>query len=165
MTELPGIPEIMAQRYPILLIDKILEVNGNEVRALKNITYNEPCYASMAREMRAGAFAYPCSLIIESFAQSAGVLLGRVWTRTSDSDGFVIMFGTIGNFRFLGEAFPGDILEHVARLDRQTDDMAIISGTVHCGGVLIATVERIIAVLRPVAAGRSKENTIQAATP
>ncbi|HKP94805.1 MAG TPA: beta-hydroxyacyl-ACP dehydratase [Fibrobacteria bacterium] len=145
------IPGFMAQRYPILLIDRIDRADDAEVRARKNITYNEPCYADMAGETRAEAFAYPCSLIIESFSQSVGVLLQKAWAQSARSPDHVVMFGSIGGFRFLGEAFPGDVLEHAARLDRRTEDTAIISGEVRCGGRILATVERIIAVVRPVA--------------
>jgi 3-hydroxyacyl-[acyl-carrier-protein] dehydratase len=150
MIERLAIPEIMAQRFPILLIDRILEVDAARVLAIKNITYNEPCYEHMTAESRAEAFAYPCSLIIESFSQSVGVLLRRAWPQASGS-GHVIMFGSIGRFRFLGEAFPGDVLEHDARIDRLTGDTAILCGEVRRGGAVLATVERIIAVIRPIA--------------
>jgi 3-hydroxyacyl-[acyl-carrier-protein] dehydratase len=144
----PDIPAIMAQRYPILLIDRIDQADGTVVRARKNLTFNEPCYADMGVASRTADFAYPCSLIIESFSQSVGVLLRKAWAGLANSPDHVVMFGSIGDFRFLGEAFPGDVLEHVARLDKQTGDSAVISGEVRCGGRVIATVERIIAVVR-----------------
>src|SRR5665213_1372723 len=61
----------LPHRYPFLLVDRVLEcVRGQSIRALKNITFNEPFFT--------GHFPHrpvmPGVIIIEALAQVAGLL-------------------------------------------------------------------------------------------
>ena len=38
------IRELLPHRYPFLLVDKIIEIGGNYIVVIKNITTNEPCF-------------------------------------------------------------------------------------------------------------------------
>ncbi len=68
------IQEVMRRlphRYPFLLVDRVLEcVSGQSIRALKNVTVNEPFFP--------GHFPHrpvlPGVIILEALAQTAGIL-------------------------------------------------------------------------------------------
>lgn len=60
-----------------------------------------------------------------------------------------MLFGSASHCRFEGEAFPGDSLEHRARLERAFTDAAIFSGEVWAGDRRIASVGRMVLAIRP----------------
>ena len=42
MIDIQGIREALPHRYPMLLVDRVLEVSEDEITAIKNVTINEP---------------------------------------------------------------------------------------------------------------------------
>src|SRR5215467_13385338 len=69
--DMQAILERLPHRYPFLLVDRVLECKpGESIRALKNVTYNEPFFT--------GHFPHrpvmPGVIIIEALAQAAGIL-------------------------------------------------------------------------------------------
>lgn len=96
----------LPHRYPFLLIDRVLElVHGERIRALKNITVNEPFFPGHfpSRPVMPGV------LIIEAMAQAAGIL-------TFESEGVIpkaddrFYFVGIDKARFRKPVEPGDQL-------------------------------------------------------
>ena len=96
----------LPHRYPFLLIDRVLElVHGERIRALKNITVNEPFFPGHfpSRPVMPGV------LIIEAMAQAAGIL-------TFESEGVIpkaddrFNFVGIDKARFRKPVEPGDQL-------------------------------------------------------
>jgi 3-hydroxyacyl-[acyl-carrier-protein] dehydratase len=134
----------------MLLIDRVSEVEeGRKVVAIKNITCNEPCYAELADGSGTELHAYPASLMVESFSQSAGILLFDLWKTKQHAEENIIMFGSMANVTFHRDVGPGDTLQHHVWLDFGAEDSAIISGKVMVGEEEVMSVERIAAVLRP----------------
>jgi 3-hydroxymyristoyl/3-hydroxydecanoyl-(acyl carrier protein) dehydratase len=138
---------ILPQRYPLLLVDQVLEWQpGSFIRAIKAITASEPCFAEVPE---GGRHEYPRSLIIESLGQSAALL----WLAdhpVTPADGRVLMFAGARDIRFEGSAHPGDVLRHDVRLDGVVADTAFASGQTWAGGRRIATVSAMIATRRPI---------------
>ena len=66
-----AITTIMPHRYPMLLVDKILELTDDRVVGLKSVTVNEPFFVGHFPEHP----IMPAVLIIEAMAQTGGVLL------------------------------------------------------------------------------------------
>src|SRR5436190_21112447 len=69
--DIQAILERLPHRYPFLLVDRVLECRpGESIRALKNVTYNEPYFQGHfpARPVMPGV------IIIEALAQAAGLL-------------------------------------------------------------------------------------------
>ncbi len=62
--------DILPHRYPFLLIDKIIDLNENEVVGVKNVTINEPFFQGHFP----GNPVMPGVLQIEAMAQTGGVL-------------------------------------------------------------------------------------------
>ena len=101
MIDVRGIMEILPHRYPFLLVDRVLEVNETSIRAIKNVTYNEPFFQGHFP----GHPVMPGVLIVEAMAQAGGaLLLGRVEDRANK----LIFFTGIDNCRFRKPVVPGD---------------------------------------------------------
>ena len=64
--------KLLPHRYPFLLVDKIIEINGDESAiGIKNVTMNEPHFTGHFPEFP----VMPGVLIIEAMAQTGGMLL------------------------------------------------------------------------------------------
>ncbi len=101
MIDVREIMEILPHRYPFLLIDRILEIKETSIRAIKNVTYNEPFFQGHFP----GHPVMPGVLIVEAMAQAGGaLLLGKVEDRANK----LIFFTGIDNCRFRKPVIPGD---------------------------------------------------------
>src|SRR5260221_14348497 len=69
--DIQAIREILPHRYPMLLVDRIEELEADRIVGLKNVTINEPFFAGHFPEYP----VMPGVLIIEAMAQVAGVLV------------------------------------------------------------------------------------------
>jgi 3-hydroxyacyl-[acyl-carrier-protein] dehydratase len=96
----------LPHRYPILLVDRVLEIEkGKTIRALKNISINEPFFN--------GHFPHrpvmPGVLMLEALAQAAALLAFDTLGVTPD-DKTVYYFAGIDGARFKRPVEPGDQL-------------------------------------------------------
>lgn len=94
----------LPHRYPMLLVDRIIEIHGRErIVGIKNVTFNEPFFQGHFP----GHPVMPGVLIIEALAQAGGVLLmGSV----DDPETKVVYFMTLDNVKFRRPVIPGDQL-------------------------------------------------------
>ncbi|AKH70277.1 3-hydroxyacyl-(acyl-carrier-protein) dehydratase [Spongiibacter sp. IMCC21906] len=100
------VKEYLPQRYPFLLVDKVIELNlGESVVAVKNVTGNEPHFNGHFPSLP----IMPGVLIIEAMAQAAGIL-GFKTLDKKPSDGSIYMFAGVDNARFKRQVVPGDQL-------------------------------------------------------
>lgn len=111
----------LPHRYPFLLIDRVLECKeGESLRAIKNVTYNEPYFQ--------GHFPHrpvmPGVLILEALAQATGILAFKTRAEEGGPDerpkDEVYLFVSMDNVRFRRQVVPGDKLTlHVKLLRRK----------------------------------------------
>jgi 3-hydroxyacyl-[acyl-carrier-protein] dehydratase len=104
----------LPHRYPFLLVDRVLECKGGEtIRAIKNVTYNEPFFT--------GHFPHrpvmPGVMIIEALAQTAGIL-AFVTANVIPDENTKFYFVGIDRARFRKPVEPGDQLILTAKLER-----------------------------------------------
>jgi len=126
-----AICEVLAHRYPMLLVDAVKEIHpGREIRTVKAITRNEPWY-------RDGEGAYPPVLLVESWAQSAGVLEG------TPGDDRTMLLGALTGVEFHRPVFPGDVLENHVKLATTVGPMAVFTGSSSVAGQRVLTVSRL----------------------
>jgi 3-hydroxyacyl-[acyl-carrier-protein] dehydratase len=141
---------ILPHRHPMLLVDGVRSLEpGSRIVAVKCVTGSEPCYAHLADDGAEQSYAYPRSLVVESFGQAASIIYCSRRRQEGDVPDQVMLFGSASRCRFEGNVFPGETMEHRARLDRSLSDAAIFSGEVWVGSRRIAEVAQIIVVLRP----------------
>ena len=96
--------KILPHRYPLLLIDRVLELKRRErIVAIKNVTINEPFFNGHFP----GLPIMPGVLVVEAIAQAGGALL---LTEVEDRADKVILFTGIERARFRRPVSPGDQL-------------------------------------------------------
>ena len=108
------IMERLPHRYPLLLVDRVLECRpGESIRALKNVTYNEPFFPGHfpARPVMPGV------MIIEALAQVTGILTFVTSGIIPDADTRFYFVG-IDKARFRRPVEPGDQLLLNAQFER-----------------------------------------------
>ena len=108
--------EMLPHRYPFLLVDRVLDIeiiDGKRIRALKNVTFNEPFFT--------GHFPHrpvmPGVMMLEALAQAAALLSFETQGIKSDSNS-VYYFVGIDNARFKRPVEPGDQLILDVTLER-----------------------------------------------
>ena len=101
MKNIQDILEVMPHRYPILLIDRVLEMSEKTIRAVKNVTFNEPHFMGHFP----GHPVMPGVLLVEAMAQAGGFLL---LSQIEDREGKLIYFTGIDKCRFRRPVVPGD---------------------------------------------------------
>ena len=114
MLDIHHILKQLPHRFPILLVDRVLEIeNGKTIKTLKNVTINEPFFT--------GHFPHrpvmPGVLMLEALAQSAA-LLSFATLDASPSDNTIYYFAGIDSARFKKPVEPGDQLIMDVALDR-----------------------------------------------
>jgi 3-hydroxyacyl-[acyl-carrier-protein] dehydratase len=96
--------KILPHRYPILLIDRVLELKRKErIVAIKNVSINEPFFNGHFP----GLPIMPGVLIVEAIAQAGGALL---LTEMEDRTGKLMVFTGIERAKFRRPVSPGDQL-------------------------------------------------------
>jgi len=108
--DIGAVLRLLPHRYPFLLVDRVLEcVPGKSVRALKNVTINEPFFQGHFP----GFPIMPGVLMVEAMAQAGGALL---LTEISDRDSKLMVFTGIERARFRRPVTPGDQLRIVVEV-------------------------------------------------
>jgi UDP-3-O-[3-hydroxymyristoyl] N-acetylglucosamine deacetylase/3-hydroxyacyl-[acyl-carrier-protein] dehydratase len=108
--DIHSILQILPHRYPFLLVDKILELEpGKTVKALKNVTYNEPFFQGHFP----GQPVMPGVLLLEAMAQASGFL---VLNTIPNPETKLMYFTGINKSRFKKVVIPGDQLIFEAEL-------------------------------------------------
>lgn len=104
----------LPHRYPILLVDRVLELEKHQrIKALKNVSINEPYFMGHfpARPVMPGV------LMLEALAQTAA-LLSFESIGEEPGDDTVVYFVGIDGARFKRPVEPGDQLILEAQIDR-----------------------------------------------
>lgn len=145
MMDIHQILEKLPHRYPILLVDRVLELEkGKQIKALKNVSINEPFFT--------GHFPHrpvmPGVLMLEALAQASAILILET-TGVQVDDKSVYYFVGIDGARFKRPVEPGDQLMLHAEIDRNRGGIfkfkarATVDGVVAVEADLMCTVRRI----------------------
>ena len=104
MINIEEIMKCLPHRYPMLLVDRILEIeDGKRIVGLKNVSANEQFFQGHFP----GAPVMPGVLIIEALAQCGAVLFLR---DLPDREKKLFLFGGVDKARFRRPVVPGDQL-------------------------------------------------------
>jgi 3-hydroxyacyl-[acyl-carrier-protein] dehydratase len=142
--DIKQILQLMPHRYPILLVDRVLELEpGVRIAAIKNVSVNEPHFQGHFP----GHPVMPGVLIIEALAQAAAVLT-YVTMKTSYPEGTLFLFAGIDGARFKRPVEPGDQLRLEATMDRVKRGVgkftcrALVDGEVACEAELMCALHK-----------------------
>jgi len=130
----------LPHRYPLLLVDRVLELHSGEtIRALKNVTFNEPFFSGHFPQRP----VMPGVLIIEALAQSAGILT-FVTAGVIPNDDTKFYFVGIDKARFRKPVTPGDQLILTARLERNLKGIWRFSAAAYVGSDEVASADMML---------------------
>ncbi|MBN1425758.1 bifunctional UDP-3-O-[3-hydroxymyristoyl] N-acetylglucosamine deacetylase/3-hydroxyacyl-ACP dehydratase [Candidatus Fermentibacteria bacterium] len=132
--------KIMPHRYPFLLVDRILEIEGRKrIVGLKNVTINEPYFQGHFP----GVPVMPGVLIIEAMAQVGGLLL---LSSLEDYENKMVFFTGIDRARFRKPVRPGDQIRFEVEMLRFGGSTAKMAARGFVEGRLIAEAELMCSV-------------------
>lgn len=146
MMDIHQILKQLPHRYPILLVDRVLELEkGKRIKALKNVTINEPFFT--------GHFPHrpvmPGVLMLEAMAQAAALLAFDTVGVTPD-DKTVYYFAGIDGARFKRPVEPGDQLVMDVTLDRMKAGIFKFKGVTRVGADIACEAE-LMCTMRTIA--------------
>lgn len=146
MMDIHQILKQLPHRYPILLVDRVLELDkGKSIKALKNVTINEPFFV--------GHFPHrpvmPGVLMLEAMAQAAALLSFDTMGVTPD-DKTVYYFAGIDGARFKRPVGPGDQLIMDVSLERAKAGIFKFKGVSRVGDQVACEAE-LMCTMRTVA--------------
>jgi len=99
------IMQILPHRYPLLLVDRILEIEpGKRIVGLKNVSINEPYFQGHFP----GFPLMPGVYILEALAQVGGILM--IKSLNLEVGKYAVVFAGIDDARFKRPVYPGDQL-------------------------------------------------------
>jgi 3-hydroxyacyl-[acyl-carrier-protein] dehydratase len=136
-----AIERILLHRYPFLLVDRVIECRkGESIRAIKNVTVNEPFFP--------GHFPHrpvmPGVMIIEALAQAAG-LLAFITADVVPDESTRFYFVGIDKARFRKPVEPGDQLILTAKLERAIRGIWKFSTFAYVGEDEVTSAEMMLA--------------------
>lgn len=145
MIYIEEIKKYLPQRYPFLMIDRVIEVEpGVSVTAIKNVSVNEPHFNG---HFPAEA-VMPGVLMIEAMAQAAGVL-GLVSNDGHNPDEHRYLLCGVNNTRFRRKVVPGDQLTIKAKLITTKRNIlkfqceATVDGELACSTDLMVAAQKV----------------------
>lgn len=136
--ETRDILKILPHRYPMLLVDRVIECDDKEtIVAIKNLTINEPFFQGHFP----GDPIMPGVLQLEAMAQVGGLLVNRLFKK----EGVIAYFLAIDNARFRRPCIPGDQLRIEVKLLKVRMKMIRMAGTVTVNGEVASESELMFA--------------------
>ena len=136
------IRELLPHRYPFLLVDKIIEIGGNYIVGVKNITSNEPFFTGHFPQEP----VMPGVLQVEAMAQTGGLL---VLNSVDEPERYSTYFMKIDGVKFRQKVVPGDTLilrlELLAPIRRGISTM---KGYVFVGDKLVSEAEFMAQIVK-----------------
>lgn len=140
--DIPQILKKLPHRYPMLLIDKIIELTDNHVVGIKSVTFNEEFFQGHFP----GNPVMPGVLQIEALAQTGGIL---AMNNISDPENYDTYFLKIDKVRFKQVVRPGDTLilklELLSPIRRGICEM---KATAYVGNKLATEAELVAQIIR-----------------
>lgn len=148
MAGLTDITARLAYRNPMLLIDRVLDVQpGARLIAIKAVTASEPWFRLPSPP--ASAVELPPVLMMESLCQAAGLLAAWDDPRPTVACGDVMLLGSLSDVRLQGSVEPGSVMRHDVRMRRDLGDAYVFSGTSTVDGRIVLEVGQMVMAIRP----------------
>lgn len=139
--DIHSILQRLPHRFPFLLVDRVLELRaGKSIRALKNVTYNEPFFEGHFP----GWPLMPGVMIIEALAQATGILCFMSANVIPDEQTRFYFVG-IDKARFRKPVAPGDQLLLTSQVERSFKGIWRFSALARVGDEEVAHAHLMVA--------------------
>ncbi|MFE3575517.1 3-hydroxyacyl-ACP dehydratase FabZ [Lysinibacillus sp. NPDC059133] len=128
------IMQLIPQRYPMLMLDKVIELNEEKIIAIKNISGNDPIFIGHFPNFK----IYPGVLLTESIAQASIILFNQFKnSNDSETNKTPVLYHT--NIKFKKVVVPGDQLFIHVNLRKKVLESAIVDGTIYVNDEIVAS--------------------------
>ena len=136
------IRQLLPHRYPMLLVDKIIEKGDNYIVGVTNITANEPFFPGHFPEEP----VLPGVLQIEAMAQTGGLL---VLSTVDDPERYSTYFMKIDNVKFRQKVVPGDtLIFHLSFMTELRRGCAVMKGYAFVGERIVSECEFMAQIIK-----------------
>ena len=131
------IMNLLPHRYPLLLVDKILEFEeGKSIICIKNVSFNEPFFNGHFP----GYPVMPGVLILEALAQASGLLVFKTPSLCPPNESLYLFVG-IDKARFKQPVVPGDQIELKVEMKKSKRGFAVFNATATVDNEVAASAE------------------------
>jgi len=139
MFDITQIQEILPHRYPLLLVDRVTDMDaGKTINAYKNISISEPAFQGHFP----GHPIYPGVMILEGMAQAGGILaLKSSGLSDEELKNKVIYFMSIDKAKFRTPVRPGDRLDYEIEVLKLRKNLIVLQGKALVDGKVAAEAE------------------------
>jgi 3-hydroxyacyl-[acyl-carrier-protein] dehydratase len=120
--------ELLPHRYPFLLVDRVVSIAGDVLRAYKNVSFNEPFFQGHFP----GNPVMPGVLILEAMAQAAGLL--ALHTMKLEPGRHLILFASADQVKWRRPVVPGDRLDLEVEAVKKRGTLWVVKGTAAVAG-------------------------------
>lgn len=136
------IRELLPHRYPMLMVDKVIEMGEKHIVGIKNVTANEPFFQGHFPQEP----VMPGVLMVEAMAQTGGLLvLGTV----DEPERYSTYFMKIDNVKFRQKVVPGDtLIFHVSFMTEMRRGCAMMKGYAFVGEKIVCECEFMAQVVK-----------------
>jgi beta-hydroxyacyl-ACP dehydratase FabZ len=139
--DLQGIMELLPHRYPLLLVDRILDFEPKEwIRGLKNVSFNEAVFQGHFPSRP----VFPGVYIVEAMAQTGGCLIMQEY---ADREKQVTYFMGIDGVKFRKPVLPGDQLIMEVKVLSKRTRICKMRGEAFVDGQKVAEAEFMIMLM------------------
>ena len=132
--DIQAIRDILPHRFPMLLVDRIEELEPDRVVGIKNVTANEPFFMGHFPDFP----VMPGVMIIEAMAQVAGIL---VLSSIPERKTKLVLLAAINEAKFRRPVVPGDQLRIEMKVIKRKATIAKMNGVATVNGVVVAEAE------------------------
>ncbi|HEX3583795.1 MAG TPA: 3-hydroxyacyl-ACP dehydratase FabZ [Thermoanaerobaculia bacterium] len=137
MLNILEIMKLLPHRYPMLLVDRILEYeDGKRIVGLKNVSANEQFFQGHFP----GNPVMPGVLIVEAMAQCCAVLFLK---DIEDRDKKLFLFGGVDKARFRKPVIPGDQLIMECTVLQKRASTVRMRGEAKVDGAIVAEADML----------------------
>lgn len=136
------IRRMLPHRYPMQLVDKVIEMGKNHIVGVKNITSNEPFFQGHFPEEP----VMPGVLQVEAMAQMGGLL---VLSQVEDPERYSTYFMKIDNVKFRQKVVPGDtLIFHLSFITPIRRGCAVMRGYAFVGEKIVSEAEFMAQIVK-----------------
>lgn len=130
--DLAAIKRILPHRYPMLMVDRIVEISKEGAVGIKNVTANEEIFSGHFPQMA----VFPGVLIIEAMAQTAAAFTAYI--DEVDTDNSIVLFMGVDKARFRKPVVPGDQLRIHAKIAQRRPPVWKYESKAYVDGKLVS---------------------------
>lgn len=136
------IKELLPHRYPMLMIDKIIEIGTSHIVGVKNITANEPFFMGHFPDEP----VMPGVLQVEAMAQTGGLL---ILNSVDEPNRYSTYFLKIDNVKFRQKVVPGDtLIFRLEMIGEMRRGCALMKGYAFVGEKIVSEAEFMAQIIK-----------------